>query len=105
MESSMVAIHQDLKKVIGMQNYHRMREASHRHTAEYMNSRVQVGPCLRVHSFAHACTRTYTFTHTHTHARAHTQLVSAGEAILLIVVSIFQIVYLRSLFKDKPNRF
>ena len=73
METMCLEMHESLKKVQSMQTHHRLREATHRHTAEYMNSRVQ--------------------------------LVSAGEALLLIVISVVQILYLRGLFSERPNRF
>lgn len=38
-------------------------------------------------------------------APGNVQFVSAAEALLLVLVSVFQIMYLRSLFAEKPNRF
>eukprot|EP00054_Salpingoeca_dolichothecata_P037439 m.10922 g.10922 ORF g.10922 m.10922 type:complete len:204 (+) comp7519_c0_seq1:46-657(+) len=67
-ETSLVSMHDSLKKVVDYQTHHRMRESTHRKTAEYMNNRVQ--------------------------------LVSAGEAILLVAISLFQVLYLRSLFSE-----
>eukprot|EP00051_Salpingoeca_urceolata_P027579 m.482208 g.482208 ORF g.482208 m.482208 type:complete len:203 (+) comp22459_c0_seq1:133-741(+) len=68
-ETSLVAVHESLKRVIDYQTHHRMRESTHRHTAEFMNERVQ--------------------------------WVSAGEALLLVALSLFQVMYLRNLFSDK----
>ena len=54
------------------QTHHRMREATHRYTAEYMNERVQI--------------------------------VSAAEALFLVVLSFFQVLYLRGLFAEKRDK-
>ena len=68
----MINTHDAMRRALDLQTHHRMREATHRYTAEYMNERVQ--------------------------------LVSACEALLLIGVALFQVLYLRSLFSAKPNR-
>jgi hypothetical protein len=71
-ETSMINNHDALRRVIDLQTHHRMREANHRYTAEFMNERVQ--------------------------------LVSAAEALMLVILSICQIVYLKSLFSSRPNK-
>lgn len=72
METSLINNHDSLRRIIDFQTHHRMREATHRYTAEYMNERVQV--------------------------------VSAAEALFLIVLSFFQVLYLRGLFSDKKDK-
>ena len=72
LETSLINTHDALRRVLDMQTHHRMRETTHRYTAEYMNERVQ--------------------------------LVSACEALLLIATALFQVIYLRSLFSAKPDR-
>eukprot|EP00035_Acanthoeca_spectabilis_P021246 m.437162 g.437162 ORF g.437162 m.437162 type:complete len:208 (-) comp18071_c0_seq1:131-754(-) len=71
-ETSLINNHDALRRVIDLQTHHRMREANHRYTAEFMNERVQ--------------------------------LVSAAEALMLVILSICQIVYLKSLFAARPNK-
>ncbi|EDQ85422.1 uncharacterized protein MONBRDRAFT_29319 [Monosiga brevicollis MX1] len=41
LETSLVNIHDSLKRVSAVQSHLRLREASHRHTADFMNERVQ----------------------------------------------------------------
>ncbi|EGD74962.1 hypothetical protein PTSG_07187 [Salpingoeca rosetta] len=72
-ETSISSIHNALSKTMSYQTHLRMREMYHRHTAEFMNERVQ--------------------------------WVSGGEALALVVISVFQVLYLKSLFTDRPNRF
>merc|ERR1712086_215263 len=42
LETSLLNSHDALRRIIDLQTYLRMREATHRYTAEYMNERVQV---------------------------------------------------------------
>eukprot|EP00041_Stephanoeca_diplocostata_P041926 m.9527 g.9527 ORF g.9527 m.9527 type:complete len:216 (+) comp6940_c0_seq1:185-832(+) len=72
METSLINNHDALRRIIQMQTHHRIREATHRYTAEYMNERVQ--------------------------------FASAAEALVLIILSLCQILYLRSLFSDKRDK-
>eukprot|EP01147_Barroeca_monosierra_P003169 gene3169-5912_t len=72
-EASISAIHTAFRRIVNFQTHLRMRESYHRHTAEFMNERVQ--------------------------------WVSGAEAITLVLVSVFQVIYLRSLFSEKPNKF
>lgn len=139
METMLVEIHGSLKKVENFQTHHRLREATHRLTAEYMNERVQVCPrmwhCAHSHAFSRGECRWHVLAESGrgggvsaglmacrcpsyavvSRAASHLfclfyghpnlQMVSAAEALLLVLVSVFQIMYLRSLFSDKPNRF
>lgn len=73
METSLINNHDSLRHIIDMQNHHRNRETSHRHTATYINGKINI--------------------------------VSACEAVLVLVLSFGQILYIRSLFSKKADRF
>jgi hypothetical protein len=42
LETSMINTHDAMRRALDLQTHHRMREATHRYTAEYMNDRVQL---------------------------------------------------------------
>jgi hypothetical protein len=82
------------------QTHLRLREATHRLTAEFINGRVQVRPrrCSSVPS------RAVVPRPLHSPTLLPPKVVSAIEALVLVSISIFQVYYLRSLFTEKPNR-
>jgi protein ERP2 len=114
METSLASMHDAMRHVTNIQTHLRIREATHRLTAEFMNQRVLVSSaelrqavfsrCGAVGVFAcRAAPGPAVFT---LHGLSSLgQYVSAAEMLLLVGISVFQIVYLRSLFADRPNRY